>query len=435
MKAIDASQNTFSSLSDLKAAGVTAIGRYYSTATWKVITQREATAIRDAGLSIFVVWEDGNEPDDFDADKGTFSAQHALQFADSIQQDPGSAIYFAVDFDIDEATVRSNAAPYFAAVKNAFRSKGVDFRIGVYGNGLICRLLLDEGLCDLAWLSQSTGHREHSVFYASGRWAIAQGPSGQIGTLGIDPDEVKGDFGCFPVLAGAPVGGVAAAGVAVAAPAALIVGAGAPLPAVSEFAKKIVGIAQGEWEFFGKQTYDLDGHVTHSGHKEGEDVYSQKIGTYWAAGTNTRGIDGSNHDHPWSAAFISWVMKTGGAGDKFRYSTLHSVYIYQAIRDRLSNRDAGFWGYRLNEYKPNVGDLICWARQSGIDYDHQNAGVYAGHSDIVVEVNAQEIFVIGGNVGDSVTKRPFALDAAGFLKESFEGGEVLIAIMEDRISA
>ena len=202
----------------------------------------------------------------------------------------------------------------------------------------------------------------------------------------------------------------------------------------SPFAAHIVEIANAEWRFFGGQTYDLNGHATQVGHKEGEDGYYQRIGQYWVDGTNTHGIDGRNHDSPWSAAFISWVMKTGGAGDKFRYSTQHSVYIYQAIRDRQNSRaTAGFWGWRLNEYKPKIGDLVCWARQTGIDYDNQSGGIYAGHCDIVVAVDALQIEVIGGNVGDSVTRRPLRLSSAGFLLPA-DTGETLFALMENRVS-
>ena len=200
----------------------------------------------------------------------------------------------------------------------------------------------------------------------------------------------------------------------------------------SQFIPTIVQTAAAQWEFFGEQTYDIDGRSVQNGHKEGEDGFYQRIGQYWLEGTNTRNIDGRDHEFPWSAAFISWVMKTSGAGNNFRYSTQHSVYISQAVRDHLNNNNVGFWGWRLNERKPAVGDLVCWARESGVDFDHQKSGNYAGHCDIVVAVEADEIFVIGGNVGDSVTRRPLALDG-GFLAERKPGGESLFAIVQNRV--
>jgi hypothetical protein len=181
-----------------------------------------------------------------------------------------------------------------------------------------------------------------------------------------------------------------------------------------------------------EQSYDIDGRLSQAGHKEGEEGFYQRIGQYWLEGTNTRNIDGQDHEFPWSAAFISWVMKTSGAGDNFRYSTQHSVYISQAIRDHLNNNNVGFWGWRLNEHKPAVGDLVCWAREAGVDFEHQKGGNYAGHCDIVAAVEADEIFVIGGNVGDSVTRRPLSLNN-GFLAVGNRGGETLFAIMQNRV--
>ena len=197
---------------------------------------------------------------------------------------------------------------------------------------------------------------------------------------------------------------------------------------------KILATAQQEWNRWGNQTYDISGHATKIAHKEGEDGFYQRVGTYCVDGADIHGEDGRDHGFPWSAVFISWVMKQGGAGARFRYSAQHSVYIFQAIRDLLRGRpEAGFWCYKLNEMKPSVGDLVCWARQAGIDYDHQNHGDYQGHTDIVVSVGGNSIDIIGGNVGDSVTRRSLPLDDAGFLPPLHMGGENLFGLMKDRI--
>ena len=49
-----------------------------------------------------------------------------------------------------------------------------------------------------------------------------------------------------------------------------------------------------------------------------------------------------------------------------------------------------------------------------------------------MEVTEDEIFVIGGNVGDSVTRRPLALES-GFLTVRELGGETLFAIIQNRV--
>jgi hypothetical protein len=47
-----------------------------------------------------------------------------------------------------------------------------------------------------------------------------------------------------------------------------------------------------------------------------------------------------------------------------------------AIRDFLRHTpDAGYWGCRLAEARPNVGDIVGSARPAGVDYDHQKAAI------------------------------------------------------------
>src|SRR5262249_14711865 len=160
-----------------------------------------------------------------------------------------------------------------------------------------------------------------------------------------------------------------------------------------------------------------------------------RVGTYWKEGLNISGIDGRNHETPWSAAFISWLMRSAGAGDKFNYSEGHSHYIYPAIiAKRNADMRAGYWCFRLNEAKPALGDLLCFAREDGIDYDHQDGGDYPAHCDLVVKLNGNEIEVAGGNVGDSVTRRPIPLDNQGYLWQHKINGELLFGLMQNRIA-
>jgi Lipase (class 3) len=72
MPAVDASTNVTTYLPALAAAGVKAVGRYYSIDTSKILTQMEAKAITNVGMSIFVVYEDGADPVSFNASLGTY---------------------------------------------------------------------------------------------------------------------------------------------------------------------------------------------------------------------------------------------------------------------------------------------------------------------------------------------------------------------------
>src|SRR5687768_15825437 len=72
--------------------------------------------------------------------------------------------------------------------------------------------------------------------------------------------------------------------------------------------------------------------------------------------------DPAHLSHPWSAAFISWIMKTAGA-TKFKKSSAHHVYVADAKYNREHQViDNPFWAYRIEEVTPEVGDLICQRR-------------------------------------------------------------------------
>lgn len=203
----------------------------------------------------------------------------------------------------------------------------------------------------------------------------------------------------------------------------------------SNFAAKATSLAIEQWIFFGEQRYDLAGTITHSGHKEGENGWWQRVGVYWT-NIGRDDLDGRDHEWPWSAAFISWIMRQAGAGARFTYSASHATYISKSIRDRIQgNANASYWGFRLAERKPQVGDLVCWDRDPDklVDYDHQHGGDYKSHTDLVVAVGSDEIEVIGGNIGNSVTRRSLALDADGFLVAGAQGGETLFALMACRL--
>ena len=174
---------------------------------------------------------------------------------------------------------------------------------------------------------------------------------------------------------------------------------------------KVLELLDQEWQAWGKQTMAIDGSVR-PGHKENEPGFSERVNRYWreSLGLNHNG----NDDIPWSAAFISWIFKTAGAGTAFAYAPRHSTYLFKAIlASQQANTKDLFIGHRVKDYKPKPGDLVGRARQSGIDFDHQNNGDYLSHSDIVVAVRSDAIDMIGGNVENSVTRRTLALNADG----------------------
>jgi hypothetical protein len=73
---------------------------------------------------------------------------------------------------------------------------------------------------------------------------------------------------------------------------------------------------------------------------------------------------------------------------------------------------------------------VCVSREgSGTTLQNLNRG--AGHCDIVVDVQPGYLAAIGGNVGDSVTRSVFPLDANGILSPI--SGRPVFAVIENRL--
>jgi hypothetical protein len=151
---------------------------------------------------------------------------------------------------------------------------------------------------------------------------------------------------------------------------------------------------------------------------EFEDPYYKYIGEYWA--NINLNLNGQDRDQPWSAAFISFVARTAGYTD-FQFAPAHSKYVHDAVNKRKANvTTAPFWGFEVNEHKPQLGDLVCRSRD-GVHIDSMATlpkGGFISHCDIVVEIRDSEVRTLGGNVNQSVSITPYQLDSQGFLKKT-----------------
>lgn len=166
---------------------------------------------------------------------------------------------------------------------------------------------------------------------------------------------------------------------------------------LSGFAEKVVDKAKAE-------------HGNYGGLEEcGSASLSARIGEYWdALGLS---YDGCDTDVPWSAAFISYMVRVAGGGDRFKYSAGHRVYIKSAfaggkgLYDSVEDIDSAAIG---------GGDLVCAGRGSVADWTYSDfINWYEGgaeqkiptHCDIVIATSGSSFEVIGGNIGNTVTQR------------------------------
>ena len=202
------------------------VARYYRdpTSRWPALSVDEARRLSALGVKIVTVWEwHSSNPAYFTYASGYNDALSAHRQAKSIGQPPGSAIYFAVDFNARGAAMAA-VDQYFRGVAAGLAASGrgrPEYRVGVYGSGAVCAAVRGAGLAQYAWLSGSTAW-DGTAGYND--WSIRQGAQGaRFANLSFDHDsnEARADYGGFQIgnYAGPPpVEPVMA--VATAAPAA-----------------------------------------------------------------------------------------------------------------------------------------------------------------------------------------------------------------------
>jgi hypothetical protein len=192
----------------------------------------------------------------------------------------------------------------------------------------------------------------------------------------------------------------------------------------------MVLLAVAEWFRFGRQTIDYTRgkpRIEISGVKERE--APERINDYWKS-VNRPNLTGLDTEVPWSAAFVSWdIVSAGVSRDVFCPDARHTIYVERMVM-RANGPGAMFIPHHANERAPQVGDILCASRAGGgTTLENLNRG--PGHCDIVVEVRPGEVHAIGGNVGDSVTRSLFPLDARGILSPI--AARPFFAVIENRL--
>lgn len=176
--------------------------------------------------------------------------------------------------------------------------------------------------------------------------------------------------------------------------------------------------------------------------KENSDAVYQRVGDYWKS-IPVNGIDGKTLVKPkkgkpynpaWSSAFISFVVKSAGAGKAFKYAEAHCHYVEDARLAAKSGAPRAYYAVDPYSAIPAVGDLICAGREYAEDYSFEQSELayktdtfYPSHSDVVIEVNRDHgyILTLGGNVDNSVTQKRLAISSKGILLDRPNGNKML----------
>lgn len=184
--------------------------------------------------------------------------------------------------------------------------------------------------------------------------------------------------------------------------------------------RRVVHLAGCEWTAFGRQRLLLDrgwpeAQVAFGPDEDALSVWL-RIAEYWDVADPAHAAEvraaaeraGSRElwpawRRPWSAAFVSWVMKRAGAAD-FPPDPAHSDYLRAALERRPDSV------VDIAEYTPVAGDLICASRGSGprtpaefLRRLREERGFFPSHCDVIADVRTDAVTLIGGNVKNAVT--------------------------------
>lgn len=169
---------------DLKHAGFTHIGRYLTGSVGsnyipKFITKDEARYLKEAGLSVFPIYQNGGWYLNYFKDicQGAYDAEKATKAAIDIGIPAGTVIYFAVDFDCLGYETETYVIPYFQKLKLFFDSprNTMNYKLGIYAPRYVCTLVTDAGLVNSSFVADmSTGFSGNLGYPLPSNWAFDQ---------------------------------------------------------------------------------------------------------------------------------------------------------------------------------------------------------------------------------------------------------------------
>jgi Rv2525c-like, glycoside hydrolase-like domain len=204
IEAVDLSAPVDQSFLDtMRGIGIKTVIRYYDhedeTLPGKTLRAAERNLILTNGFQTAVVFQHHNNRfASFTALRGQQDAERSLLLAQENLQPKGSAIYFGVDGPWQAAYELANVAAYFRELKA--RLAGLSYRIGVYGSGLVCNMLLSTGLAELCWLGAPTSWPDYHAYYQTRKWGLAQLRTSQCGGRSVDfnlANDSVADYGQF----------------------------------------------------------------------------------------------------------------------------------------------------------------------------------------------------------------------------------------------
>lgn len=172
---------------DLKNSGYTHVGRYLTGTVGvgederpKALTLDEIDNIKNAGLSLFPLYQDGGYYAEYFQKKsqGTNDAINAITAVVNLGIPSGTTIYFAVDYDCYRYEIDDHIIPYFKEINNILKKIDYNikkYKVCIYAPRYVCTKVSQEKLASTSFVADmSTGFSGNLGFPIPSNWAFDQ---------------------------------------------------------------------------------------------------------------------------------------------------------------------------------------------------------------------------------------------------------------------
>lgn len=184
-------------LDTLRNNNITAIGRYITGGSDKILDAGEIEAIINGGFKFIPIYQEDGTPGvgHFTQEKAYAAARKARVMAKSFKIPEDSIIYFAVDFDAVDTEILNVIVPYFKILKENLQY----YKVGIYGTRNVCKQVMNSNYAETCFVSDmSTGFSGNMGFKMPDNWNLDQFNeitlSASTGNFGIDKVTYSGRY-------------------------------------------------------------------------------------------------------------------------------------------------------------------------------------------------------------------------------------------------
>lgn len=151
--------------------------------------------------------------------------------------------------------------------------------------------------------------------------------------------------------------------------------------------------------------------------RETESAVQPRLGQYW------ENLDFANWDPsgtPWSASFISWVLRDTG----FPGNAAHFKYTQNIAEGKSPGWTAYSIPKNIGKIRLNPGDVLVRSRGSGTP---QSSEYWQTHGDVIWQVSNGEALLVGGNLGNTAKiATRIKVDSKGAPLDGISGYKVIL---------